>query len=348
MKYGLIVYKGTGNIGDDVQSYAMERFLPRVDYLIDREHIDSFYTETGETVAAVCGGWYLHRALNWPPSPFLNPVLPISIHFRRSKFAMDDYGGEWFKKFSPIGCRDENTLKRFKRSGIPAYLSGCCTLTLEPFKNAPSHNKIILTDVPEPVVEFVKAHTKKEIVIFSHHSGRFKSIIEFAEAEDKTKMTFGSAFEEVTQFKHMTWLQRRTLVEELLKCYQGASLVITSRLHAALPCLALGTPILLVTDKQSDIRFSTFIPYLNNTTPKDLLDKKYVFDFDEPKANPGGHEKFIGTIKKTCTDFIDSCENSTETSVIDVETWLDGYNRNQRLKRIIKSLEPKKHCLRIF
>ena len=42
MKYGLLYYKDTDNIGDDIQSYASERFLPRIDYMIDRENLEKF------------------------------------------------------------------------------------------------------------------------------------------------------------------------------------------------------------------------------------------------------------------------------------------------------------------
>ena len=34
MKYGLVYFDGTDNIGDDIQSYAGMQFLPRVDFLI--------------------------------------------------------------------------------------------------------------------------------------------------------------------------------------------------------------------------------------------------------------------------------------------------------------------------
>ena len=37
MKYGLLYYKDTVNIGDDIQTYAARRFLPHIDYYIDRE-----------------------------------------------------------------------------------------------------------------------------------------------------------------------------------------------------------------------------------------------------------------------------------------------------------------------
>ena len=36
MKYGLIYYRDTDNLGDDILSYAGRRFLPKVDYYIDR------------------------------------------------------------------------------------------------------------------------------------------------------------------------------------------------------------------------------------------------------------------------------------------------------------------------
>ena len=42
MKYGIIMYKDTENIGDDVQTYVAEKYLPRVDYIIDRDNITSF------------------------------------------------------------------------------------------------------------------------------------------------------------------------------------------------------------------------------------------------------------------------------------------------------------------
>lgn len=48
MKFGLLYEYDTRNIGDDVQSYATRRFLPRVDYLVDRNHIDEFMPEKEE------------------------------------------------------------------------------------------------------------------------------------------------------------------------------------------------------------------------------------------------------------------------------------------------------------
>ena len=50
MKYGLVIYKDTDNIGDDILSYAASRFLPQIDYIIDREQLDIFAPNKKEIV----------------------------------------------------------------------------------------------------------------------------------------------------------------------------------------------------------------------------------------------------------------------------------------------------------
>lgn len=102
MKYGLLYYKDTDNIGDDIQTYAQKRFLPRIDYLIDREKIGMFIPEKKELVSVIMNGWYLHNKVAWPPSPYINPLL-ISMHFTTNKrlngnyFWLNDRGGEVLK-----------------------------------------------------------------------------------------------------------------------------------------------------------------------------------------------------------------------------------------------------------
>ena len=36
MKYGLVYFDETDNIGDDIQSYAIMQFLPQIDYLTEK------------------------------------------------------------------------------------------------------------------------------------------------------------------------------------------------------------------------------------------------------------------------------------------------------------------------
>ena len=352
MKYGLIVNLRTQNIGDDIQTYAMEKFLPRTDYLIDREHLDNFFTKTGERVAALLGGWYLHKALNWPPSPFLK-LLPISFHIttiEAKKFlTFLDYGSTWLKKIEPIGCRDKGTMEELRRLNIDSYVSGCFTLTIKPLEGVVPHGKIVLTDLSEDLVNFVRRRVTKETEIVSHDLKRPllpKEVARFArEYTNEADLRMSHFPAQHDRAYHGSryrgnWRYRSALVEGLLRFYQGASLVITGRLHAALPSLALGTPVLMIKNEADlmNYRFSTFIPYLNCTTPDNLFSRRFSYDFDNPVPNPGGHEKFANQIRSKCAEFITSCENAPEEPPIDVETWKDIHRRNIRLKRIMKML----------
>lgn len=78
MKYGLLYYKDTGNIGDDIQSYAASKFLPKIDYMIDRENIEMFAPNKKEKVATIMNAWYIHDGFNFNISPYIS-IIYISI-----------------------------------------------------------------------------------------------------------------------------------------------------------------------------------------------------------------------------------------------------------------------------
>ena len=79
MKYGILFFKETDNIGDDIQTYTAKRFLPHIDYLVEREELNNFIPDKKEYVSVIMNGWYLHNKANWPPSPYINPLLH-SVH----------------------------------------------------------------------------------------------------------------------------------------------------------------------------------------------------------------------------------------------------------------------------
>lgn len=80
MKYGVVVYGETQNIGDDIQSYAAAQLLPSVDYYIEREQLDTFRPREDEPVNAIMNGWFMHNKFAWPISNCINPLY-ISMHF---------------------------------------------------------------------------------------------------------------------------------------------------------------------------------------------------------------------------------------------------------------------------
>ena len=114
MKYGIMYYKYTDNIGDDIQTYTALRFLPHIDYQIDREDLNCFIPNKKEFVATIMNGWFLHNKAAWPPSPYIYPLL-LSMHFTcQEKIDVGEkylqgLGGEYLQKHQPIGVRDAET-----------------------------------------------------------------------------------------------------------------------------------------------------------------------------------------------------------------------------------------------
>ena len=161
MKFGLMVKKETKNIGDDIQAYAVKRFLPRIDYYVDMNHMDEFIPDKEEKVAVIINGWFLQYTLNWPPSPYIKP-LPISMHFTNKDWFWDTtdrayhlqgYGLEYLKDIEPIGCRDSHTQKLLDSKGIKTEYTGCMTLTIPKFQKIEKQDYICAVDVSEKVIE---------------------------------------------------------------------------------------------------------------------------------------------------------------------------------------------------
>ena len=173
MKYGLMYYKSTDNIGDDIQTYAAMKFLPHIDYYIDRENLSCFVPDKKECVSMIMNGWFIHNKLAWPPSPYINPLL-ISMHFKVLEDVdvgdayLKDLGGDFLKQYGPVGARDFETIKRLEKNNIEAYFSGCMTLTLEKFCKIKKKKKICLVDVSNDVISKVKQNTNYEIEVISH------------------------------------------------------------------------------------------------------------------------------------------------------------------------------------
>lgn len=300
MKYGVLVHKYTHNIGDDIQSYATSLFLPRVDYMIDREELDTFQSENNELVAVIMNAWFLWKKWNWPPSNCIIPKL-TGVHVAswgidnwgspiKDEF-FDGIGGEWLNSYGPVGCRDNHTLEICKKYGIDAYLSGCITLTLPKQEKIKSEKEYIcLVDLPYMVERKLRKQAKRcnlDAKVIRH------------------TLDYDS--------DNLTWQERKEKVEELLTIYQNAKCVITIRLHAALPCLAMEVPVLCIRDdiKEND-RFSPYNDFLNCATFKDFLSGKYKYDIINPPKNKETYKKMRQDIINNVKSFIEDAEDNSK------------------------------------
>ena len=308
MKYGLMYYKDTDNIGDDIQTYAAKRFLPHVDYYIDREALNCFIPNKKEYVSVIMNAWYIHNKLAWPPSPYINPLLH-SMHFTSledidvGEKYLQNIGGEYLKKYQPIGARDNETKKRLENNGIEAYFSGCMTLTLNKFENVEKIDKICMVDLSEEIIEKVKQSTNSPIEILSH----------WIEPEEISKKEFSTRMEDV---------------EKLLKKYQEARLVITNRIHVALPCVALGTPVILIHKEfyEKD-RLESFFKFMTNYIDTEFLGLDITELLKNPKPNNDEYLEMRNNLIKTCEEFIQKCEqdNFNDQDLPDIDKYYKNY-----------------------
>lgn len=290
MKYGLIMYNDTENLGDDVQTYAAEKYLPRVDYIIDRDSITSFIPKEKEYVATIMNAWWMNKKFNWPPSPYIYPKM-ISMHFSHydtiynidQKHITTGYGKEYLKKYEPIGCRDVYTEKLLKDNGIKSYFSGCMTLTIDKIENVEKEDYILLVDVEDEIYEKIKSMTQKEIIRITNNRNR-------------------------EEYAKLGWDERRKNVIEYLKTIQKASLVITPRLHTALPSLAVQTPVLMIDYSLNNDRTGSFLKLLYKTTKSEIMENELKYDINNPKENKRDYLEIRSKVEEECFDFIKNAE----------------------------------------
>jgi hypothetical protein len=227
VKYAALSYADSRNLGDNIQTLAVEQYLPRVDRKIDREALAEFSADRPHLI--ILNGWFSqHPEKVLPPSDSIVPIF-IGFHIAESGAAASHFLKEpslaAFRCHQPIGCRDDRTRRLLQDAGIDAYTSFCLTLTFPTRSRTPKDGRVFIVDgdwLPVPPA------LRKGAVRFSHEIPD--------ELGDDVK----------------TALARRTL-EVYRDC---ARLVITSRLHCALPCLAMGIPVVFFGDAHdSRIRF---------------------------------------------------------------------------------------------
>ena len=233
-----VMWASTTNLGDDIQTLAAINLLKKhgIDdfEFVNRERLAIY---SGPPVRLIMNGWFTHRMDFFPPSPMIRPLF-ISFHWSRSKEDLTKHK-RYFKKYEPIGCRDLHTVNLFQSIGVEAFFTGCLTLTFDEVKE--KTDKIYKVDVNNPRASYIP---RININLDSIPNAEVIS-------NQLTKILYDSKV-------------RLNLAQELLDKYRKAKLVVTSRLHCALPCRAFNTDVIFVHKKyNSDIRFGGLHDYLN-------------------------------------------------------------------------------------
>jgi len=287
--FGLLVAY-TQNIGDDIQALAARQFLPRVDYYVNRESLSDF--SANRTVYTIFNGWFLHRAHKWPPSPDIQPLF-VSFHISTyaSRQLLSKYSLRYLEQFQPIGTRDLYTANLLGRHGIDAYFSGCLTLTLnsDAFSRLEERRVgVLVIDLAQDVETFIQSMGREDVVFASQalHSSSGERHRSFSFINNYVKKYIPPhRYDELRYMllgrSPLSLEHRLLLAEKRLEQIASARLVITSRLHVALPAAALGTPVLFVPKDMGDPRFEGLKELVNTIKPSDLIS-----NFDDYLAHP--------------------------------------------------------------
>ncbi|BAP55950.1 hypothetical protein THII_1653 [Thioploca ingrica] len=228
MKYASLGFEhAPGNLGDNIQTLAVEQFLPYVD---KRFPIDALnQVQENDKYLLVMNGWFTPKPQNWPPSESIVPIF-FGFHIRNDKnvqkLLLNEGSINYFKCHEPIGCRDRETANMLSRKGVKTYYSKCLTLTFPKRESEPQNGKVFLVDIDEDTP--IPKHLEQVAIRITH--------------------VIPHIYSEKLKFE---------MARQLLDLYRKeARLVITKRLHCALPCIAFGIPIVFLTDNPDDYRIS--------------------------------------------------------------------------------------------
>jgi len=333
--FGLLTYP-TNNLGDEIQSIAARQFLPRVDLYIDREYdLDKVKSEI--PIKLIMNGWFKHNVSSWPPSPSIRPLF-ISFHITPlvSDKLMNKHSVSYLSDNAPIGCRDFFTLQLLKKYGIDSYFSGCLTLTLGynlKIKNnsiTDSKKRSMIIDLDKNILKIMPkqllekfdfgTHTYLEVGLqqkiikrLSHSINRSKYYKKHKNSSwlKEIRYILGGLSEK--SYLNKLKIKKRSsnvfnMAENCLYKYMNAKLVLTSRLHVALPCIAFKTPMIFIKEDVHDDRFKGYEDILNIITPVQFLrlikDYKSLEEYAIEKNMLS--ENKVAALKK---DMISRCEN---------------------------------------
>ncbi|MCL2508945.1 MAG: polysaccharide pyruvyl transferase family protein [Oscillospiraceae bacterium] len=253
MKYGKLVYgringqgkNQYGNLGDCFQSMAVTNLyrhmgIGKADIVnVKRTEIARY---EGEEAVLPMQGFFLHfkGAEIFPVSKKLTSVFfgfhclsrADRKHIRRLPKDM------W------IGCRDEPTYRVMKKLGKKAYVSGCLTITLPKREKEPENGKVFLIDAPKGIERYMPQELRDKAV------------------SDTQAFYWDENMPDEETFASLS----AAAAERLLKYRDEAALIVTSRLHVAGPCTAMGIPVVLARH-YFDERYAWIDKYLPLYTP---------------------------------------------------------------------------------
>lgn len=260
------------SLGDQIQLLA-------VDYIYRQMGIageDIIYIDKNET--ADYDGEPVILPVNMPLADYCEhglagrfspKITPVFLGLTLLKEGLSQAEADYLRRFEPIGCRDERTFCTMRDCGIQAYLGGCVTALLprRPQRETGGNGKVFIIDAPEGLRPYIPPEILENAEICTHVlPGPHRDAKEMA-------------------------------AERYRQYADEASLVVTSLMHAASPCMAMGIPVILA-GKSVSYRLGWIEKFLHIYTP----DEYGGIDWNPaPAAYERQKEYLLGFIKKRLT-----------------------------------------------
>jgi hypothetical protein len=217
----------TENLGDYIQILACLRLLERMQLrpsiYLDRD------TELAKAPALEScsnrlllplNGWFKRTVgtdPQWPPHEKIAPIF-VGFHIRphQCPALLEQPSIDYMKAHGPVGCRDLFTMHALGQKGVSTYLSNCLSLTLAARSPEELGDMVIVVSRDREILDVLPPEHRQNHVYVNHYRVRDRFEIYLTEAT------------------------------ELLEFYRKhARLVITTFLHCALPCIAMGIPVVV-------------------------------------------------------------------------------------------------------
>lgn len=232
MKYGIIYYTGRKNVnlGDVLFALTIKNLYE--DMKIAEEKIiripyDCLGSYDGEEVLLPINSAMMGYHDGHHITCFADAIKPLFLSLNILSPVLNEDDVAYLRTYAPIGCRDYHTYSVMCDHGIPAYINGCSVLTMNFREHVPRKGKYVLcVDVPPELEPYIP----------SEYNATRKDFSQIRCMENKENIE-----EEV--------------YDAYLEYIENAKLIITSRLHCALPMLVAGIPVIFV-GKSFNYRFS--------------------------------------------------------------------------------------------
>ena len=323
------------NIGDYIQALAATQFLPHIDGFVDR---DTDLDKVTEKTVLIMNGWFMYLPNNWPPSKNVYPLF-VAFHINSNvKDALTSPDSiTYLKDNEPIGCRDKNTVDLLRKKGVEAYFSGCLTLTLgKKFKSDSRNEKVYIVEptnhirwTMSVILHYalkIPCHIKEIGILMrkqciGSHLSALKRILyisafydTYSKVIDVKTLLNADYIEQLSERYRKefdTNVKRLREAERIVRLYASAGLVITSRIHCALPCLGLDTPVIFIEDANQDDLSKNRMQGISELFNRFIYDNGQIIpDFEiNSKLSIGTCPPNKDTWKKLASDLITRCED---------------------------------------